>query len=510
MRRLASALLVTLSFCATAAADVYHMKDGRSIEGSLVRETQTQYVVKTIGGEQTLDKSAVASVDKKSSPKDEFDQKFKACKPTDAEEFYQLGLWCEQNKLKAEAVKTFKKALEIDPQHEGAHKALGHVQYKGAWMTPAERDAVVKKEEVDEQKASGKVQYKGQWVTPEEKANLEKGMVKVGDDWVTPDEKAKLDKGLIKVNGRWMSKEEKEALDKGLYNVDGKFVSKEEANTIRSDWDKAWEIKSEHYVIRTNKDVDFANKASELAEKEYAALKEFFGGLEPKLKEPMKVFVFKDLEEYKQFSTRNAPGEEAFHSSQKGCFLAVNHAELPAVSYYFHDDTYNYTWTDSWLYHVLAHQYQNELLPGITSPWLTEGIAMYFELFKFFKNNSMKTYRKMLTGERFIKLEELMKAPTLTDAGQPNGFAIGDENGKDQPQGIEAGLLFLYLNEGGPTTNKEPLSKFFQKMVKGSNDTATFEKHFNVKKLDKEFQAWLETIGTEGDSKKPGDSKSNK
>ncbi|MBI1849346.1 MAG: tetratricopeptide repeat protein [Planctomycetes bacterium] len=507
MRRIGTILFFSFVFGATAMADVFHLKDGRTIEGSLVRQTDTQYIVKTIGGEQTLDKANVTSVDHKKTPKDEFDEKFKAVKATDADGFYQLGLWCEQNKLKAEAAKSFKKALEIEPQHEGAHKALGHVQYNGAWMSPADRDALVKKNEADEQKAAGKVLFKGQWVTPEEKANVEKGLVKVGDEWMTPEEKAKIDKGFVKVNGRWLSKEEKEALDKGLYNVDGKFVSKEEANTIRSDWEKAWEIKTEHYLIKTNKDVDYANKVAELAENEYKALKEFFGGLEPKLKEPMKVFVFKDLDEYKQFSGANARGEEGYHSSQKGCFLAITHAELPAVSYYFHDDAYNYTWTDSWLYHVLAHQYQNELLPGITSPWLTEGIGMYFELFKFFKNNNMKKYRKMLTGERFIKLEDLMKVEALSDNEQ-HGFMIGDDVGNDKPQGIEAGLLFLFLTSGGPTADKEALGKFFQKMVKGSNDTATFEKFLPVKKLDKEFQAWLETLGNEGEAKPKGDDKS--
>ena len=37
---------------------------------------------------------------------------------------YQLGLWCKSNKLNREATRSFKKAITLDPQHEGSHKAL--------------------------------------------------------------------------------------------------------------------------------------------------------------------------------------------------------------------------------------------------------------------------------------------------------------------------------------------------------------------------------------------------
>ncbi len=486
MRSLLCALTLALSTAGLAAADVFSLKDGSKIEGSLVRETTTAYVVKTANGEKTVEKSQVASVQKQGSPKDEYDQKLKGIKANDAEGFYQLGLWCDQNKMKPEALRAFKRVLEIEPQHEAAHKALGHVQFKGAWMTPGERDALEKKDAQNEQKAAGKVLHKGQWVTAEEKANLEKGLVKVGEEWMTPEDKAKLDKGLVKVDGSWLTPEEKDARDKGLYKVEGKFVSKEEANAYHSEWEKAWEVKTEHYLIRSNKDVDYVNEVAVLAEKVYAALKEFYT-LEPKLKEPMKVFVLKNVDEYNQFANNFARGEEGFHSSGMGCFLAINHPEAPAVSYYHKDEAYNYVWTNQWLYHVLPHQYQTEILPNLTSPWLVEGIATYFELFKFYKVE-MKRYRKMLVGERFIKLDDLMKVESLSD-NESSGFVIGEK-----PQPIEAGMLILFLIQDGPKSHKEDFQKFFQKMVKTSNDTQTFEKTFSPKKLEKEFQTWIEGL----------------
>jgi hypothetical protein len=493
MRQLRLVLLIVLGIVAAplAFADVFTMKDGRTIEGVLVRETATAYVVKTIGGEQTLEKSQVASHEKKKTAKEEYDERVRGIKASDAEGFYQLGLWCEQNKLKADALRSFKRSLEIDPQHEGAHKALGHVEHQGAWMTPGERDALIKKQKEEALRASGKVQHKGQWVTAEEKANLEKGLVKVGEEWMTPEDKAKVEKGLVKVAGRWITNEEKENLEKGLYNVDGKWISKEEANTIRSNWDKAWEVRTEHYLIKTNRDIDFANHVAEIVEKEYAALKEFIG-IEPKLKEPLKVFIVRNIEEYRQFGNNFARGHEAYHSSQKGSFHAVNHPETPAVAYYYKDEAYNYLWTDPWLYHVLAEQYLAETLPNITSPWLVEGIATYFELFKFFRPE-MRRYRKMVTGERFIKLADLMKVERLSDS-ESSGFMIGDDVGNDKPQAIQAGLIMLYLAEAGPAEHRETLKKYFQKMAKATNDTGTFEQMFNVKKLEKELQAWIETL----------------
>ena len=53
----------------------------------------------------------------------------------DAQGHFDLGLWCKKKRLKEEAQEQFQKAIEIAPEHQEAHLALGHVRYEGEWLT---------------------------------------------------------------------------------------------------------------------------------------------------------------------------------------------------------------------------------------------------------------------------------------------------------------------------------------------------------------------------------------
>ncbi len=75
---------------------------------------------------------------------------------------FALGEWCDQHRLTDLARQHYESAVALAPEHEGAHKKLGHVQAQGAWLT---RD--------DVSAAQGLVKYKGRWVTEEEKTKRE-------------------------------------------------------------------------------------------------------------------------------------------------------------------------------------------------------------------------------------------------------------------------------------------------------------------------------------------------
>jgi len=75
---------------------------------------------------------------------------------------YELGYWCEQNRLMDLAKLHYEAALALDSDNESAHKKLGHVKADGVWLTRDDLTA-----------AQGLVKYKGRWMTPEEKAKRE-------------------------------------------------------------------------------------------------------------------------------------------------------------------------------------------------------------------------------------------------------------------------------------------------------------------------------------------------
>lgn len=61
-----------------------------------------------------------------------------------------LGLWCEQNGLKAEALANFTAAVHIDPHNDATWRHLGYIRHNGQWMSheqiaAAEREAAEQK-----------------------------------------------------------------------------------------------------------------------------------------------------------------------------------------------------------------------------------------------------------------------------------------------------------------------------------------------------------------------------
>lgn len=488
----------------TATADIFHLKSGGKVEGKLVSQDATSYTVQTKFGSQTLQKSDVDRVEEKafsggdaSAKKAEYKERLGKTDPRDANAHYELGMWAKNNKLTKEANKSFRKAIQLDQNHEGANKALGRVQYEGLWVSPGEAKRLNAEKANEEYRAKGLVQYKGEWVKKSDIEHIEAGKVKYEDkdagttQWVTKDELKKLENGLVQYDGRWMSKDEADNLAKGLFKVEGEYVSKEKANEYHSSWDNAWEIDSEHYMLITNKDYDYAIDAIKKAEKTYAELAKFFND-EPQLYgDKLYIYMFKNRDEYNQFGKDNTGQEEGHRQSVFGGFYAAGHPDTPAAINSEYDESTKFDWTEPNLYHTLTLQYIAEVQPNITSAWLRESIVSYFQRFAFYQWPSLREdWGKFIIGNRFIPLDEFMELTSL-DSDPSLGFYVGGDRPRHVAQG---GLLILFLTKGGPVEYQEKFAEFLEKMKKSSLDTETFRKIMKPKQLEKDFQAWIEGL----------------
>ncbi len=76
----------------------------------------------------------------------------------DAEAFYQLGLWAKSNTMPADALVLFQEAINVNPEHEFARRALGFQFYAGKWRTSTEVKI-----------AMGLIEFEGDWMTPQSK-----------------------------------------------------------------------------------------------------------------------------------------------------------------------------------------------------------------------------------------------------------------------------------------------------------------------------------------------------
>lgn len=206
-RAIALAFLV-LAPCAALRADVVHLKDGGKVEGKIVAEDAKSVTLDTNLGRMPITRDRIAKIEKGPTAKEELAEREKALgKEATADAWFELAEFAGSKGLKRERERLIDVALKRDPQHAGANRARGRVLHEGRWMTPAERDALVKQAEAAAMTARGLVEWQGRWITPQEKAHLERGEVLVGGKWLSGDD-AKRAQGLEKVGDEWVAASE--------------------------------------------------------------------------------------------------------------------------------------------------------------------------------------------------------------------------------------------------------------------------------------------------------------
>lgn len=201
LRGLAAGVLLVLG----ARADVLILKDGRRIEGTVTAQDASKVKIKTSFGDFEFPSADVERIERGKTSEQEFDERFAAARS--ATEFFELGQWADKKKLRAEAKKAMKRVLELEPRHAGANTFFGKVEYKGEWLTPAERDKRAAADAEAEMLAKGFVRWKEQWVTPEEKAHFEKNEVLFEGHWL-PFEEAQRRQGLELCGTQWLPRAE--------------------------------------------------------------------------------------------------------------------------------------------------------------------------------------------------------------------------------------------------------------------------------------------------------------
>ena len=145
-----------------AQADVIVLRGGGQVTGKVLPDPQNKDRVQVwlLQGRKPLSflKSQIVEVTPKASPLDDYFEKVKKVAAT-AQAQYDLGLWCDQNKLTDLAKLHYEAALVSDKSFEPAHRKLGHVFHDGYWLSRDDLNAV-----------QGLVKYKGRWISTEERA----------------------------------------------------------------------------------------------------------------------------------------------------------------------------------------------------------------------------------------------------------------------------------------------------------------------------------------------------
>ncbi|MFC1588467.1 tetratricopeptide repeat protein [Planctomycetota bacterium] len=204
MRKVLLLLLTAVLLCCPVFAEILIMKNGRKVEGKIISEDDSKLVFRTNSGMQiTYKKSDIKEIDREHvAAEDVYANKLKEMDDQSAEDHFQLAGWCKQNFNRKKARVHWQKAIEINPDHEGARTALGFIKYRGKWLTKEELKKVKEREAAKDAADS------------ESKAMRDKGYEKFNGKWVPKEDIPYYEKGMVKYCGKWMTPEEKEIIEK--------------------------------------------------------------------------------------------------------------------------------------------------------------------------------------------------------------------------------------------------------------------------------------------------------
>jgi len=367
-------LLVPLVFLALllaagiALADKVIFKDGRELEGTVVEETDRWIRLKTRFGTQKIERSQIRDIIKGRTREEEYTARKKALKLDDLDGHVALALWCREEKMVREAKEMWERVLLLDPEHEMAHRELGHVRYNDRWYTPGE----VEKVKEAEWKAKGYVQYEGEWVPKEDAEKMKKGLRRHEGKWMTEEEIHKA-KGYVKVGEKWVSPDDKLSLEAKAEVEDALGLT---PRTLLTD----------NFIFISMLPEDRTKDLADKAENAIRYIFEFFEG-DPTIKPWTgrgRYYFFDNRNNYEDFITYIVPKYiedkdflKMLREGRSGPNLSGLKARFEGVPFAADYDRDNMPWDNS-IYHKIAG-YCLENYAGRTPAWLLEGFASFVE-----------------------------------------------------------------------------------------------------------------------------------
>jgi hypothetical protein len=150
-----------LASAVPAAADEILLANGRRLEGTATFLDDGRVEIRAAFGTLVLPASRIARIENKISLEEAVATARARLDGRDAEGLYQLALWCQEKGATTLARRLFEETLAIDPQHAGTRRALGYRLAGGRWVTETEYHAL-----------RGEVQFRGAWVSAAERDRI--------------------------------------------------------------------------------------------------------------------------------------------------------------------------------------------------------------------------------------------------------------------------------------------------------------------------------------------------
>jgi hypothetical protein len=138
-RAAAAALALALLAASSAYAELFTLRDGTTVDGLKTRETAEFVWVRTLSGVRKIPVGDIESREPTRSPYEEYGLLKRAAEkaPKDVEAQWNFFAFLHEHaepSLAKETEKQLERVFKLDPDHEPAHKAAGHVKFEGKWV----------------------------------------------------------------------------------------------------------------------------------------------------------------------------------------------------------------------------------------------------------------------------------------------------------------------------------------------------------------------------------------
>lgn len=150
-----------------AWGDLIKLKNGGELRGRIQQrrtgpaENQPTTIRTLSGALVVVDPAEIEFVTRRSLKVEHYESRARAT-PDTVEDQWELAEWCRRNRLTTQRDEHLERVVELAPDHEEAHRALGHMLQDGEWTS---RDAIMK--------AQGYVKYRGRYVSAQELESIE-------------------------------------------------------------------------------------------------------------------------------------------------------------------------------------------------------------------------------------------------------------------------------------------------------------------------------------------------
>ncbi len=348
---LALCAAAAVAFLPAALADIIHLKDGGKIEGKIVRQSDTEVQIVTKYGVQTIPRENIKEVETTPSVREVYKQKLAEIATDDAQARYELGLWCKEQGLAAEAEIEFRETLRLKPGHHGARVEMGYVFYGGRWVHTDQLTELMEQKNL--------VAHEGRLISKDEYDRLTAEEEETEEtEEETPEEP---------------EPEETKAEDPGV------------------PWSQAYDVSTSHYTIRTNVGKKISRRYAKLMEELHGEYRKVFRGYRPKEKGKYSVWVYRNQQDFMSETGRRQDVGGYYDTQSKR-----------VISY---RGIYGSGTTDAVLARECCHQYLDSVMASMSSApaWIVEGFAVYFESAKVAESGSVKMGK--LPRDRLIQLK---------------------------------------------------------------------------------------------------------